>query len=56
MPPRSEVLSNRTVRGEKPLRMTGRFEPLHALLALARRPMRIFTPVIEIATLAMLGL
>src|SRR5215470_3474290 len=54
MPPWSEVLGNRTVRREKPLRMAGRFEPLHAPLALTRRPMRVLTPVIEIATLAML--
>src|SRR5262245_13061387 len=31
--------------------MPGGFEPLHAILALTRRPMRVFTPVIEITTL-----
>jgi hypothetical protein len=30
------------------------FEPLHTLLALTRRPMRLLTPVIEIAALAVL--
>ena len=53
MPPGSEVLSNRPVRGEKPLRMAGRFKPLHAPFALTRRPMRVFTPVIERPTLTM---
>src|SRR5215470_8092618 len=31
--------------------MPGGFEPLQAILALPRRPMRVFTPVIEIPTL-----
>ena len=34
--------------------MAGRFEPLYATLALARWPMRVLAPVIEIPTLAML--
>jgi hypothetical protein len=54
MPPRSEVLGNRTVRGEKPLRMARRFEPLHATLTLPRWAMRVLTPIIEIAALAVL--
>ena len=33
--------------------MAGRFEPLHPILALTRRPMRVLTPIIEITTLAM---
>ena len=33
--------------------MAGRFVPLDAPLPLARRPMRVLTPVVEIATLAM---
>jgi hypothetical protein len=33
--------------------MTGGFEPLYATLPLARRPMRVLTPVVEIAMLAM---
>jgi hypothetical protein len=32
--------------------MAGRFELLHAILALTRRPMGVLTSVIEIATLA----
>jgi len=34
--------------------MTRGFEPLHETLALARRPMRVLAPVIEITTLTML--
>ena len=52
MTSRSEVLGNRTVHGEKPLRMAGRCAPLHAILALTRGPMGVLTPVIERATLA----
>jgi hypothetical protein len=52
MPSRAEVLGNGSIRREKTLGMTGGFEPLHATLPLARRLMRILTPVIEIATLA----
>jgi hypothetical protein len=37
-----------------PLGMPGGFEPLHPILALARGAMRVFAPVIEVATLAML--
>jgi hypothetical protein len=53
MPSRAEVLGNGTIRRQKALGMTGGFEPLHATLTLTRRPMRILTPVIEVATLAM---
>ena len=53
MPPWSEVLGNRSIRRQKTLGMAGRFEPLHPILALPRRPMRVLTPVIEIPTLAM---
>src|SRR5262249_38244852 len=49
----AEMLGNRTICGEKPLRMAGRFEPLHATLALARRPMGVLTPVVQMAALAM---
>ena len=31
--------------------MAGRFEPLHPIFALTRRPMRVLTPVIKIPTL-----
>ena len=33
--------------------MAERFEPLHATLALARRPMGVLTPVVQMAALAM---
>ena len=45
MTSRSEVLGNRPGRREKPLRMAGRFEPLHAILALTRWPMGVLIPV-----------
>ena len=53
MPSGSEVLGNGAIRRQKTLGMPGGLEPLHAILALTRRPMRVFTPVIEIPTLAM---
>jgi hypothetical protein len=53
MPPGSEVVGKRSIRGQEPLGMAGRCEPLHPILALTRRPMRVLTPVIEIPTLAM---
>src|SRR5262245_46278273 len=53
MPSWSEVLGDGSISRQKTLGMPGRFEPLHAPLALTRRPMRIFTSVIEIATLTM---
>ena len=49
MPSRSAVLGKRTVRGEQPLRMAGRWEPLHAIRALTHWPMRVLTAVIEVA-------
>src|SRR5262249_17661509 len=52
MPSRSEVLGNRSIRGQKALGMPRRLEPLHAILTLTRRTMRILTPVVQIATLA----
>jgi hypothetical protein len=54
MPARSKMLGDGSVRGEKALGVTRRFEPLHATLSLACRAMRVLTAVIEIATLAML--
>jgi hypothetical protein len=53
MPSRAEVLGNRTIRRQKALGVAGGFEPLPATLALTRRPMRVLTPVVEVATLAM---
>src|SRR6516165_2550565 len=54
MPSWPEVLGNGAVGREETLRMPGGFEPLHVVLALPRRTMGVLTPVIEIATLAML--
>src|SRR5499427_6641661 len=53
MPSGAKVLGNRAIRGQEALGMPGGLEPLHAMLPLARRPMGVLTPVIEIATLAM---
>ena len=52
MPPRAKVLGNGTIRGQKALGMPRRLEPLHAILTLTRRTIRILTPVVQIATLA----
>src|SRR5262249_31105622 len=49
----SGVLSDGAVGSAETLGMTGRCEPLPAMLALTRRPMGGLTPVIERATLAM---
>ena len=53
MPSRSEVLGNGAIRRQKTLGMPRGFEPLHAPLMLARRPMGVLTPIIEIPALAM---
>ena len=53
MPSWSEVLGDRAIRRQKTLGMPGGFEALHAPLALTRRPMRVFTPVLEVATVPM---
>src|SRR5262249_7224779 len=50
----AEVLGNGAIRRQKSLGMPGGCEPLHPILALARGAMRVFAPVIEVATLAML--
>ena len=47
----TEVLRDEPIRREEALRMPGGFEPLHVVLALPRRTMRVFTSVIEIPTL-----
>src|SRR5438105_4230395 len=47
MPSRAKVLGDGSIRREKTLRMTGRFEPLPATRALPCRPMRVLTPMIE---------
>src|SRR5262249_32486547 len=51
MPSGSAVLGNGAIRRQQTLGLPGGCEPLHAILALTRRPMRVCTPVIEIPTL-----
>jgi hypothetical protein len=53
MPARSEVGGHGAIRRQKALGMPGGCEPLHATLALTRRPMRALIPIIEGATLTM---
>jgi hypothetical protein len=48
MPTWAKMLGDRSIRGEKAPGMIGRFEALHATLALTRRPMGVLTPVVEI--------
>src|SRR5215468_2247376 len=52
MPSRSKVLGNGAVGRQKTLGMSRRLKPLHAIFSLPCRPMRILTPVIEVAALA----
>jgi hypothetical protein len=54
MPSGSEVLGNRSIRGQKSLGMPRRLKPLHAAFPLPRRPMRVLASIIEVTTLAML--
>src|SRR5262249_16213494 len=51
MPSGAEVLGNGSIGREKPLRMPCRLKPLHAILPLARGPMRVLAPVIEVTAL-----
>src|SRR5215470_9122748 len=53
MPSWSEVLSNRTIRGQKALGVSRRLEPLHAIFTLPRRPVRVLAAIIEVAALSM---
>ena len=53
MPPWSEVLGNRSIRGEESLRVPCGLKSLHAPLPLARRLMGVLGAVIEVAVLAM---
>jgi hypothetical protein len=48
------MLGDRAIGGEEPLRMTRRFEPLHAPLTLARGLVGILRTVVEVAVLAVL--
>jgi hypothetical protein len=52
--PRSEVLGDRPIGGEEPLRVSWRLEALHAPLPLAGRLVGVFRAVIQIPVLAML--
>src|SRR5262245_34051533 len=52
MPPRPAVLGDGSIRREKPLGVTRRCKPLHVILTLPRRPLRVFAAVSEITTLA----
>ncbi len=54
MPAWSKVLGDGAVRGEKPLGMARRLQPLHPSLPLARGLMRVLRMVVEVAVLAML--
>ena len=47
------MLGHRTIRGQKALRMSRRLKPLHAIVSLPCRAMRILTSVIEVAALTM---
>ena len=53
MTPRPEVLDNRTIGGEKPLRVSWELEALHVPLPLAGRLVRVLRAVVEVAMLAM---
>jgi hypothetical protein len=51
--PWAEMLGNGPMRREKALSVAGGLEPLHPSLALARRLVRIFRAVVQIAMLPM---
>src|SRR5262245_24319864 len=53
MPSWSEVLGNRTIRGQKALGVPRRLEPVHAICTLLRRPVRVLAAIIEVAALPM---
>jgi hypothetical protein len=50
--PRAEVLGNGFIGGEKPLRVSGGLEPLHAPFPLTGGWMGIFSAMVEIPMLA----
>jgi hypothetical protein len=54
MPAGAEVLCGRAIGGEERLGVSGGFKPLHALVPLAGRLMRVLCPVIEVAMPPML--
>jgi hypothetical protein len=47
MPARSEVLGNRTIRGEKPLSVRRRLGPLHTLFPLTCGLVGVLRTIIE---------
>jgi hypothetical protein len=53
MPPRAEVLCNRTIGGKEPLRVPRGLELLHPSFPLASGLMRVLGPVVEVAVLPM---
>src|SRR4051794_6784209 len=53
MPPRTEMLGDRAIGGEKPLSVPRGLEPLPVSLPLAGRRVGVLRPVIEVAGLAM---
>jgi len=44
----TEVTVDERMSGEKVLRLFGRLEPLHLLLASSRGPMRVLGPIVQI--------
>jgi hypothetical protein len=48
----AEVLGDGPIRGEEPLGLSGGFEPLHPLFALACRLVGVFRTVVQIPVLA----
>jgi hypothetical protein len=54
MPARSKVLGNRTVCGEKPLRVPGGLEPLHTPFPLPGWLVRVLGTVVEVPMLTVL--
>jgi hypothetical protein len=51
MPPRAEVLGNRTIHGEETLSVPGGFEPPHVPFPLARRLVGVLRPIVQVAVL-----
>jgi len=54
MTAQSEMLGNRAVRGEEPLRVPGRLEPLHTPLPLTSGLVRVLSTVVQVPVLPML--
>jgi hypothetical protein len=49
-----EVTVDKCVSGEEILGLPGRFESLHLPLSSSRRPMRVFSPIIQVSALSVL--